>query len=354
MNSLSAHVEYLLRKHDCVVLPGIGALLCNYVPAHFSAHDDSVIVPPGRALAFNGLISDSDGLLASSVARKEGIPYEVAAAQVRDEMEMLRRQLDDCGEFQFGRLGVFVKGEEGQISFVAMSLPSVNGAFYGLKPLTLTPIDEVATLVVEDGAVAAKEKSEAVILKTPWWSKRFGVYASGVAAMFAVVVTCLLFLMSPIQTNKIPEKASLLPAFSESANVVKPVVKVQDLVEVNEPKVVVVESVSEVKTPVEMTSSAQTSTVASVAKKETNGGNADEPSELPLRFNIDDAYCVVVASFPTAEQAQEYINSRSSKWLDYFERDDKFRVYAATGNSRSMANAQRVRLGQADAWVCHR
>ncbi|MDE6528441.1 MAG: hypothetical protein K2L78_05290, partial [Muribaculaceae bacterium] len=82
MNSISAYIEMLLRKHECVVLPGFGAFLCNYVPARFADDNELTINPPSRCLAFNGELVDSDGLLASSIARKEGLTYEAAVRRV--------------------------------------------------------------------------------------------------------------------------------------------------------------------------------------------------------------------------------------------------------------------------------
>ncbi len=63
MNSLSAYVEMLLRGHDCVVLPGLGALLCNYVPAHFDADNDTVIHPPSRPWRLTGCFPLPTGCL---------------------------------------------------------------------------------------------------------------------------------------------------------------------------------------------------------------------------------------------------------------------------------------------------
>lgn len=34
MNPFFQHIEFLLLRHDCVVIPGLGAFIVNMVPAH--------------------------------------------------------------------------------------------------------------------------------------------------------------------------------------------------------------------------------------------------------------------------------------------------------------------------------
>ena len=106
MNSIASHVEYLLRKHDCVVLPGLGALLCRYVPASFADEDGVTLNPPGRFMAFNGMLTESDGMLASSVARQSGVTFEAATRSVEAEVAQMRAQLALHGDLQLGRLGL--------------------------------------------------------------------------------------------------------------------------------------------------------------------------------------------------------------------------------------------------------
>lgn len=44
MTDLSEHIEHLLRRHDCVALPGMGAFLAEYSPAKVDAAA-SVMLP---------------------------------------------------------------------------------------------------------------------------------------------------------------------------------------------------------------------------------------------------------------------------------------------------------------------
>ena len=112
MDTLSTHVEFLLRTHDCVVLPGFGSFICNSVSARFS-DDRHTIFPPGRSLAFNPMLSQSDGLLTSSIARKNGISFNAASRIVDDEIAHLRSSLHNEGSMRFGHIGIFKLNDDG-------------------------------------------------------------------------------------------------------------------------------------------------------------------------------------------------------------------------------------------------
>lgn len=350
MNTIAAHLEYLLRKHDCVVLPGLGALLCNYVPAHFDDAAGGVLNPPGRVLAFNELLSDSDGLLAASIARKEGISYEAGVRRMNEEVEMLRRQLDDCGEFQLGRLGRFCR-RDGRLVFVADSLPSVNGFFYGLKPVAPVPLAvkdarPVAGNVITGGDAAPVAQREAE-------SRGFrSAYATGIVASLAVLVTIAMFLMPHIKIDKSVQMASIAPVPAASVEE-HPVGNPADS------KALAIEpGVAEAPHPV----SEATPDGATVCPEgnapaeviEANPVKAAEPAGVTMRFNESDPYCVIVASFPSKAQAETYIRRHSTGRLGILEKDDKFRVFAATAATYGGANEQKKLTGQSDAWVCRR
>jgi hypothetical protein len=62
MYSITRHIEYLVSRHDCVVVPGWGAFIAQYEPARIDA-ESGLIVPPSRAISFNQSVMHNDGLL---------------------------------------------------------------------------------------------------------------------------------------------------------------------------------------------------------------------------------------------------------------------------------------------------
>lgn len=333
MNLIAAYVEMLLRKHDCVVIPGFGALLCNYVPACFADEKGFVINPPSRSLAFNAMLSDSDGLIASALSRKEGIAYEAAVRRIGDEVESLRRQLASFGELQFGNLGMFLAGDEGRIGFVPDHVPSVNGAFYGLSPVEVRPLDY--RVGINDSASEIVTAVEERITHGSAWR----AYGTGIVASLAVVVTLALFLLPSIKIDRSLRTASIAPVPTVVPSIEVDPYNADVLMQPDWAHIGRLASVV-----VTVNNAPSEATVERMAK----------PSPVTTRFNESDPYCVIVASFPTKEQADRYIASNSAKQLGILAKDGRFRIYAATAESYAEADARKTESGQEDAWVCRR
>lgn len=345
---IAEHVEFLLRNHDCVVVPGFGAFLCNYVGAHFDESRTDCLLPPARYLAFNRMITDSDGLLVKSVARKKRISQAEAAEMLRDDVENLWRELDTRGEFDFGRLGTFYLSRTGEPVFDAAPLHSINGSFYGLRPLNLTALSDlqsissqelnrVASDAAAENSVAEENLSKPVkVLDAP---VDWRAYATGVVASLAVVITAILFVVSPIKINHEVQEAAIAPI--PKSDEISDVRSIEPIV-----SEMLINSAAEGVRFVEKDSVMLTETELS-----------DEHTKQPaasVRFNDDDAYCVVVASFPTKVQASRYLDQHSSKQLGIMEKDSKYRVYAATAATYGDAENERAAVGMEDAWICRR
>lgn len=116
MQNISLHIEYLLRTHDCVILPGIGAFLRTRRVALFH-EEDGGITPPAVQVCFNSSIVAADGLLAHSLSRRNKISFEEAAVMVSSAAEQCRSALASTGEVTIGKLGLLTSDNEGRISF---------------------------------------------------------------------------------------------------------------------------------------------------------------------------------------------------------------------------------------------
>lgn len=342
MDTLSMHVEYLLRDHDCVVLPGFGAFICDNRPAAFDC-DGETLLPPGRRLAFNPLINRNDGLLATSIARRESIPFEATSKKVAERIAHLRGELQREQRMQFGRLGQFMLNPEGITAFVPAELAGINGAYFGLKPIALQPLQKAGQTTTTQVATEVNLRGAH---RRRWRAVR--AYASGIAAVLAVAVTIGMFLLNPVRISTPTTEASLAPGIERtepqkaklpaSAPVVAPV------------KAAPAEGMEPAK-DIEPAKAIEEQPEA-IEPATTNVLPKTEPA--PARFNADDSYCVIVASFATRSQAETYMAEHSGKQLGVIEKDSRFRVYAATGSSYEQANSQKKFIGNADAWVCRR
>ncbi|MDE7142785.1 MAG: hypothetical protein K2O33_07830 [Muribaculaceae bacterium] len=117
MNQLIRHAEYLLGRRNCVVLPGLGALICATDAARFDQRRPGILLPPRRRVVFNGAITADDGLLAASYSRSLGISCSEAAEMVGRAVKKLRDAAAAEGSASFGRLGFFRAAPDGTLAF---------------------------------------------------------------------------------------------------------------------------------------------------------------------------------------------------------------------------------------------
>lgn len=354
MNILAEHIEYLLQRHDCVTLPGIGSFLVRYRPAHFDAADPMLLLPPSREVVFNGELRDSDGLLERSVGRRNGVSFEAARRLVAEEAESLFHQLREFSSLTIGRIGELSVTPHGTISFAPGVISDWDNYYYGLRPVSLAVLAETAA---QHTAPTATSRMNVLSAPQTWQEEepvetrsRVGRALLGVAASLAVIVTLALFFINPIKVSNEPVKASLAPSESvvESSETVSPnsdeVSPVDEsdaaMSEMSASSAISASSVaSEIETPVEVT---------------TFSTSIRESSEAAIHISDNDKYCVIIASFPEEEQARRYVAENSGRHLGVLNRDGKYRVYAATGATYAEAEAAKSRTGSSDAWICRR
>lgn len=116
MDRLPLHIEYLLTRHDCVILPGIGAFIATETEACLDRARATVSARK-REISFNGSVVTDDGLLSHSIARRERLCYEEAHRLLDILTSRMRRELEAEGETSIGRVGKLIRGVDGAISF---------------------------------------------------------------------------------------------------------------------------------------------------------------------------------------------------------------------------------------------
>lgn len=136
MTYLARHIEYLLLRHDCVIMPGIGAFIKVYKPAFFDSESHAMI-PTRREIIFNGALKTDDGLLANSFARKENISFREGSERLVRSLSAVNRALDAEGEVTIGRIGIISKGEEGNLRFIPFASPATQAEREGLVSVSV-------------------------------------------------------------------------------------------------------------------------------------------------------------------------------------------------------------------------
>ncbi|MCM1311006.1 MAG: SPOR domain-containing protein [Bacteroides sp.] len=305
-DTISQHITILLRRNDCVIVPGLGAFVGNERPALVSAN---VVMPPAREISFNPAMTHDDGLLAQSVSRRLKISFARSREKVAAEVALLQRRLHTEGAVLLPNVGILRRQRGGHLDFVPESpwlvLPQINVA-------KAAPALSIQAEQTADKAVAIVR----VPLRLRW-----------LRAAAAVAVLCILgfALSTPIDIDTAHNASLATPTFTApEAPVIEPLAQPESL-ELN-------------------LAVAPAEGVVTIAKPEAI---APKP------------YIVVVGSLPTQAKAEQYISETGVSGLEIYHNGDKFRVYAAEGDTPEDARAAAEAISGftsrfPDAWVCRR
>lgn len=268
MERLINYISKLVARHNCVILPGVGAFLAHKVPAHYN-FEDRIFMPPHRTLGFNPQVIVDDALLLSEYIAGEQLSCEEASSLLQRDIAQFRKELSSKGNVSFGELGTFSMNINNEVSFT----PGQNGIDdpynFGFEPLVMPLLSD--------------HKKKDIVIKR----NDFGKYIASIAAIIVTV-----FLLAPIGKN------SYEPAMQASVtDIVAPSISAAS-------SPVIVENNSEVCeiAPVE-----ETVTENIITENFTNESATEQAAENTLKYHI------IVASSPTAENARLAIEELSAK-----------------------------------------
>lgn len=304
-DNLSLHITTLLRRNDCVVVPGVGAFVATRREATLA---NGVLTAPAREISFNPALTYDDGLLASSVSRRLKISFEQARERVAAESALLQRRLRNEGAVQLSHVGLLQRRSGGRLEFVPERAWTLAAPSLHIAPSA--PAFEVVRNVATE-----PERAVAVVrvpLRLRWLR---------VAAVACVLSLIGFALSTPIDITTAQHASLAAPTFTAP-----------------EPEVI--------------------EPLAIPAGLELNLAYAAEPGMVITEPEVDQPYVVVVASLPTAQKASEFI-AESGLGLQYIQSDGRYRVYAAQGDTPESARAAADKISGfaarfPDSWVCHR
>mgnify|MGYP000038255573 CR=1 FL=1 len=130
------HIITLLREHECVVLPEVGALLLQNNSAHISSGQ---IFASSKKIVFNRFIKTDDNLLSSALI-KNGVSYLEAQEEVKKFIIDLKFNLAQKGFFDIETLGRFTTNQQ-EISFVSSTqIENLDKQNFGFTDLSIFPV----------------------------------------------------------------------------------------------------------------------------------------------------------------------------------------------------------------------
>lgn len=211
MDLLPLHIEYLLTRHACVIVPGVGAFIVTEKESSFDP-EAGIVSPRRREISFNSSVITDDGLLSHSIARREHLPYEAAHRMLKAMTEKLKADLQAEGEASIGLVGRLVRDEEGLVSFIPRAERTAADVFReerlrrATSPAAAASASASPSISAEDTASDASGSSEAASeagfrsISVPADRYVFTIRkkVAHIAAMLALVLTIGISLLMPV------------------------------------------------------------------------------------------------------------------------------------------------------------
>lgn len=138
MFSISKHLKTLFLEHNCVIVPGLGGFVAQYVPAHFDAEAQKFF-PPSRKVAFNADLTLNDGLLVQSLMQTYDATFPEMQKAVEDKVATIKERLYTEGSYDLPGIGCLSPNAEGNPVFEPAADDIASPALFGLEFVEAKP-----------------------------------------------------------------------------------------------------------------------------------------------------------------------------------------------------------------------
>ncbi len=157
MIELSRHIECLLVKHNCVIIPGLGGFVTQYVPARL-IQEESLYLPPYRSIGFNSELLHNDGLLIQSYMQAYDTNYSETLGIIGSAVQQMKNELQERGFVEMSGIGRLLLGTNGNYDFEPYESGVVAPELYGLDSfsVSLRPADELKREKAKEKKTRAK------------------------------------------------------------------------------------------------------------------------------------------------------------------------------------------------------
>lgn len=336
MLRIITHIERLLLVHDCVIVPGFGGFVLQAVSAVYD-EKEHLFNPQRKEIVFNVTLQHNDGLLSESYMQMYDVNYRKAQLMLEEDVADMKVVLQEDKKLSLGVLGSFSLGMEGQVIFHPGESDAFSVGSYGLVSFNFPQLQPV--LAEREEVVLLTRKRKKDILYIPVNRKLLRVAAASAAA-----VALFLLVSTPVKdVNQAAYTASFVP----TEMVVKSAPEIKPAEEIASEETIAPE-INEVKTERK---------VAAVAPSREVKRQKITPEPAIAKPNLK-MYHIVIASFPTEDQADKYIagvDRQECKHVSKVVRDGKYRIYADKFDNREQAESYMATLRMnekyKDAWL---
>ncbi|PKP46445.1 MAG: hypothetical protein CVT94_14820 [Bacteroidetes bacterium HGW-Bacteroidetes-11] len=208
--NIEKHLSGLLAEQDCVIVPGFGGFITNYIPAGINPVTH-VFTPPSRQVAFNARLRNNDGILANHLVRSLDITYAEAVAAIEKLSVEWVNILNKSEKVIIQGIGLIFSDKENNLQFIPESNINLLDDAFGLTSFSSLPIQKLGTL----------QKSSEKRIRTNAVSSARKLPSSLKWAVVLLPLAALSF-WSAFNTNKVTNLyhnvASVIPSPTESSS----------------------------------------------------------------------------------------------------------------------------------------
>ncbi len=172
--NLANHLQDLLYRYECVILPGFGAFLTQRKSAFFNENSQS-FYPPKKVVSFNRQLTNNDGLLANYISEVENISYKAAVIRITDFVNDLEKSLENESQVELGRIGRFYLSIEGLIQFQPLDSTNYLAEAFGLSQF---PVQEIKREKYKKQVAELTAKKEIHVTPNQKWPYAYLKYAA--------------------------------------------------------------------------------------------------------------------------------------------------------------------------------
>ncbi len=131
--NLANHINDLLYRYNCVIIPDFGGFVTNKISAKMNKTSNT-FYPPAKQITFNSHLKVNDGLLANYIASSENISFEKASNILAISVIKWKNEIK-TKPIQIAAVGVLTLNESGQIIFEPNKKINYLTESFGLTPI---------------------------------------------------------------------------------------------------------------------------------------------------------------------------------------------------------------------------
>ena len=182
MQNVPFYIAYLLTRHECVIIPGLGAFVVSSSNRE-KTNRWGILTPPENFLGFNSEITHNDGLLADAIAKENSLSYPEANAWIDQYVASISHSLNEGKKVQIPGVGTLYLKDNKHLFQPDRTL-SCNAFNYGLTGFSLPYLKDIR----QQANTLPQKKNKKVVEVS--FRRKFIIYAGAIAA--ALIAMCII------------------------------------------------------------------------------------------------------------------------------------------------------------------